>query len=71
MQNVSVHQLFLLMDEIVGHLRENIDVPEKDDIEIHPRRQPKMAPSPEYKAYTPDTDLVPNMLTLVKDITSM
>ena len=53
--------VILLMDEIVGHLRENIDVPEKDDIEIYPRRQPKMAPSPEYKAYTPDTDLVPNI----------
>lgn len=58
--------VILLMDEIVGHLRENIDVPEKDDIEIHPRRQPKMAPSPEYKAYTPDTDLVPNIANFGK-----
>ena len=53
--------VILLMDEIVGHLRENIDVPEKEDIAVFPRRQPKTAPSPEYRAYAPDTDLVPNI----------
>ena len=49
--------VILLMDEIVGHLRENVELP--TDIEIYPRRQPKTKEN--YKAYAPDEDLVPNI----------
>jgi 2-oxoglutarate ferredoxin oxidoreductase subunit alpha len=45
------------MDEIVGHLRENVDLP--TDIEIYPRRKPKTKEG--YKPYAPDEDLVPNI----------
>ena len=32
--------VILLMDEIVGHLREKVVLPEADEIEIYPRRKP-------------------------------
>ncbi len=53
--------VILLMDEIVGHLRENIDVPSDDEIDVYPRRQPKMSREQGYQPYAPDTDLVPNV----------
>ncbi len=53
--------VILLMDEIVGHLRENIDVPSDDEIDVYPRRQPKLSREQGYQPYTPDTDLVPNI----------
>lgn len=53
--------VILLMDEIVGHLRENVTLPSNEDINIYPRRKPTMKPCPEYKAYAPDEDLVPNI----------
>lgn len=49
--------VILLMDEIVGHLRENVELP--TEIEIYPRRAPKSGEN--YKAYAPDADLVPNV----------
>lgn len=49
--------VILLMDEIVGHLRENVELP--TEIEIYPRRAPKSREN--YKAYAPDVDLVPNV----------
>ncbi len=53
--------VILLMDEIVGHLRENIDVPSDDEIDVYPRRQPKLSREQGYQPYAPDTDLVPNV----------
>ena len=52
--------VILLMDEVVGHLREKIEIPEAGELEIVPRKLPKVAPS-EYKAYEFTEDLVPPM----------
>ena len=52
--------VILLMDEVVGHLREKIEIPEAGELEIVPRKLPKVAPS-EYKAYEFTEDLVPAM----------
>ena len=52
--------VILLMDEIVGHLREKVELPEADTIEIYPRRKPTCSRGEGYEPYTPDKDLVPN-----------
>ena len=49
------------MDEIVGHLREKVVLPEADEIEIYPRRKPTCTREQGYKPFTPDKDLVPNV----------
>ena len=53
--------VILLMDEIVGHLREKVVLPEADEINLYPRRQPKLSRAEGYEPYTPDKDLVPNI----------
>ena len=51
--------VILLTDEIVGHLRENVELPE--EVEIYPRRTPKKTRAEGYEPYAPDDDLVPNV----------
>lgn len=51
--------VILLMDEVVGHLREKVELPE--NVEVYPRRQPKCTRAEGYEPYTPDEDLVPNV----------
>jgi len=51
--------VILLMDEVVGHLREKVELPEK--VEIYPRRQPKCTRAEGYEPFTPDEDLVPDV----------
>ncbi len=51
--------VILLMDEIVGHLREKVELPEK--VDIYPRRLPKKTRAEGYEPFTPDEDLVPNV----------
>ena len=53
--------VILLMDEIVGHLRENVNLPTENEIEIYPRRKPKKSRAEGYQPYAPDEDLVPNI----------
>ena len=53
--------VILLMDEIVGHLREKVVLPEAGDIEVYPRRSPKANRAEGYQPYRPDEDLVPNV----------
>ena len=53
--------VILLMDEIVGHLRENVVLPEAEEIDIYPRRKPKKTRAEGYEPYAPDDDLVPNI----------
>lgn len=50
----------LLLDEVIGHMRERVELPSLDDIEIVNRKQPSVPPS-EYQAYKPDADGVPPM----------
>lgn len=52
--------VILLMDEIVGHLREKVELPETDTLDIFPRRKPACSRAEGYEPYTPDEDLVPN-----------
>lgn len=53
--------VILLMDEIVGHLRENVELPAPEEIEIYPRRAPKKSRAEGYQPYSPDEDFVPNI----------
>ncbi len=51
--------VILLTDEIVGHLRENVELPA--EVEVYPRRAPKCSRAEGYEPYAPDDDLVPNV----------
>lgn len=53
--------VILLMDEVVGHMREKIEIPNKDEIEILNRKRPTCPPE-DYKPYrVNDGDIVPEM----------
>ena len=53
--------VILLMDEVIGHMRERIEVPNADEIKIHNRKKPK-GDTEEYLPYkVSDGDLVPDM----------
>lgn len=52
--------VILLMDEIVGHLRENVQLPQENEIDVYPRRQPTKTREQGYQPYKPEADLVPN-----------
>ena len=51
--------VILLMDEVVGHLREKVVLPEH--VDVYPRRKPKKTRAEGYQPYAPDDDLVPNV----------
>ncbi|MBN2383014.1 2-oxoacid:acceptor oxidoreductase subunit alpha [bacterium] len=50
--------VILLMDEIIGHMREKMIMPEPGEIEIVPRKKPTVSPD-EYSPYEYTEDLVP------------
>lgn len=52
--------VILLLDEVIGHMREKIELPEPGELEVIDRKQPTCDPS-EYKAYEYTEDLVPAM----------
>lgn len=52
--------VILLMDEIIGHLREKIEIPEPGELEVIDRKKPT-CPIKEYKVYEHTEDLVPPM----------
>lgn len=52
--------VILLMDEVIGHLRENMEVPEPGELEVIDRKRPDCPPE-EYRAYAMTEDLVPPM----------
>ena len=51
--------VILLMDEVVGHLREKVVRP--GSAQVYPRRKPKKTRAEGYQPYAPDDDLVPNV----------
>lgn len=53
--------VIILLDEIIGHLREKVVLPNPDEIEIYPRRQPDCTREEGYQPYRPAADLVPNI----------
>lgn len=53
--------VIMLMDEVVGHMRERIDLPDSyDEVKQYNRKQPTCAPE-EFLAYKADESLVPAM----------
>jgi len=54
--------VFLMMDEVVGHMTERVDIPSADQIEVVERKWTRKAPG-EYQAYgTTAEDPVPEMV---------
>lgn len=51
--------VILLTDEIVGHLREPVSLPDPATLEIVNRQLPTGAPSPAYQAYKPGENQIP------------
>lgn len=53
--------VILLMDEAIGHMREKIEIPNEDEIEIYNRKKPSVSPE-EYLPYKINPgDIVPEM----------
>ena len=52
--------VFVMLDEVVGHMTEKVVIPPADQIDVTPRRYTTIPPS-EFKAYEPKEDLVPDM----------
>ena len=52
--------VFVLMDEVVGHMTERVVIPAPDDLPITQRKGPRSAPgSGPFLSFAPDADLVP------------
>ena len=51
----------LLMDEVIGHMREKIILPDEESLKIVNRKKPTCAPGKDFLAYKPDADGVPPM----------
>jgi 2-oxoglutarate ferredoxin oxidoreductase subunit alpha len=52
--------VLVMTDEAVGHMTERVVIPPSDQIQLYPRRKPRVGPN-EYGPYQPDEDLVPPM----------
>lgn len=52
--------IFLMMDEVVGHMTERVEIPPAESIEITPRKLTKKSPE-DYLPYETNGDLVPEM----------
>lgn len=52
--------VFVMMDEVVGHMTEKVVIPAPEKIEVTPRRYTTIAPD-KFLAYEPCQDLVPDM----------
>jgi len=53
--------VFILADEIVGHMWERVRIPEPENIKIVNRKKPSVPPSNTFAPFKPDKDLVPPM----------
>jgi 2-oxoglutarate ferredoxin oxidoreductase subunit alpha len=53
--------VLMMMDEVVGHMTEKVEIPPHEKVELYPRRLSKVAPQ-EYIPYKPQEDLVPDMV---------
>lgn len=52
--------VILLLDEVIGHMRERVELPEASELTIIDRKKPSVAPE-DYEAYKPDSDQIPPM----------
>lgn len=56
--------VILLMDEVIGHMREKVELPNPSDIEIYNRKKPTCKPN-EYMPYrVKNGDIVPEMASI-------
>ena len=53
--------VIILLDEVIGHMREKVVLPEQKDIVIIDRKRTTLSPE-EFEAYKPDADEVPPMM---------
>ncbi len=53
--------VILLMDEIIGHMRERIELPDSYDDIVQPERKSPTVPKEDYQPYKADADGVPPM----------
>jgi len=52
--------VFILMDEVIGHMTERVVIPTADEIPLFRRKGPREAPDGKpYLSYAPDEDMVP------------
>jgi len=52
--------VILLLDEVIAHMREKVEIPAPEDIEVINRKKPSVPPE-EYLPFKPDEDGVPPM----------
>lgn len=52
--------VLLMMDEVIGHMREKIEIPDASELHIVDRKRPDCSPE-EYLPFKADADLVPPM----------
>ncbi len=52
--------VFVLADEIIGHMSERVVIPPKEEIKLRDRKKPQSAPE-KYIPFQPDEDLIPPM----------
>lgn len=52
--------VILLLDEVIGHMREKVELPEPGELEVIDRKKPNCSPK-DYKAYEYTEDYVPAM----------
>jgi 2-oxoglutarate ferredoxin oxidoreductase subunit alpha len=52
--------VIFLMDEVIGHMREKVVLPDRDELEIAERKRPTVSPE-EYKPYAAEESGVPAM----------
>ena len=52
--------VFIMMDEVVGHMTERVVIPPADELPVFERKGPKFPPGEQiFYSYAPDEDLVP------------
>jgi len=52
--------VYILLDEIVGHMREKVELPDDNELEIINRKKPNCKPN-QYKPYQIDESMIPAM----------
>jgi 2-oxoglutarate ferredoxin oxidoreductase subunit alpha len=53
--------VFVMSDEIIGHMVERVRIPEEKEIKIVERKRPKVKPGKDFLPFRPEDDLVPPM----------
>lgn len=53
--------VILLMDEVIGHMREKIEIPDEDQIEIYSRKKPTSSPEDYLPYKVKEGEIVPEM----------